>query len=447
MGRFIVQARGPAKFQTNRLSNGVPVALFGNENLNSISVGVFTRVSVPQEDAGENGIAHFLEHMTFKGTARRTAKGIAKAMDKMGGYMNAHTAKEYTCYHMNFLPEMLSPGIDLLADIFINSTLLDADIDMERQVVLEEIHMVEDSPEDYIHDYFPQLLWGNVGIGRPILGIETTLSTIGRVALSRFKSNYFVPENTTISIAGRFTNPQKIMNVLDKHFQWKAVQSPGYATYDRRMIGESSVKLITKDCEQIHFCLGGDGMQYTAANRHAFALLLTVLGGSMSSRLFQEVREKRGLAYSIYAYGAFYRICGYWSIYAGVNARQFPAALRVIFQQLDRLTQNPIPQAELKKAKAHAIGGIVLGLEKSSAWMNWMGKSWLYLDRLIDPSEVVDAISAVTTAEIQALAQLHFNPSRMALAAIGPIDKLSLGSTMSMADLISKISRSRAIQV
>ena len=408
--------------ETIRLGNGGRLLLRHSADANSITIGIFTMVGLHQEPENCSGMAHFLEHMSFKGTQKRSARKITESIDHLGAMINAHTTKEYTCYYVTVLPHSLNKSMDILFDLFVNSVLNPKDIEMEKQVVLEEIHMYEDTPDEHIHDVFSSTILGDHRLGRPILGSSESLASIDQKAIKEFKQHYFNPENLLVSVAGNIPNQAQLVKKINEYCSFK-VKTPSFETYNQVPAVDSKARFISKNIEQVHFCLGAQGLSFDHPDHYKLTMLSTILGGSMSSRLFQKIRENRGWAYSVYSYASFYKYAGLFTVYAGINKTKLIPALRLILKEFQRLMDTPVGAKELRKVKEQLKGNLILSLEKSSSWMNWMGRSSIYFDRILTVDEIIDRIESVTVQDLQRIAQEVFQSQRMAVTAIGPLSK------------------------
>lgn len=421
--------------ETIVLENGATVLLQEIPNANSVSIGYYALAGLLQEEKETNGIAHFLEHMSFKGTKRRSAKQITESVDRIGGSINAHTTKEYTCYYMTMLPHCWDKGLDILSDLYFHSTLGEAEMQLERQVVLEEINMYEDTPDDLIHDVYSSTIWENSKLGRPILGTSETLMGIDRKAIQAFKQHYLNPKNIVVSVAGKIDS-KKVLGALKKVLKLATAETKPFSQFTANPTVHSKVNLMSKTTEQIHFCVGAEGLSITDEKRYSMTLLATILGGSMSSRLFQKIREKKGWAYSVYAYTSAYRHSGLFTIYGGINKDKFSQSLRIILKEFSALQDRHISKSELRKVKEQLKGNLVLSLERSGAWMGWNARSQIYHGRVLDVDEVLEKVEAVSLDDVQMMAQRLFSPEKMALAAIGPAfrEEAGLGFEMFLAE-------------
>lgn len=408
--------------ETIRLGNGGRLLLRHSADANSITIGIFTLVGLHQEPEDCSGMAHFLEHMSFKGTKKRSARQITESIDHLGAMINAHTTKEYTCYYVTVLPHSLNKSMDILFDLFVNSVLEQKDIDMEKQVVLEEIHMYEDTPDEHIHDVFSSTILGKHRLGRPILGSSESLTAIDQKNLKAFKQHYFNPENLLVSVAGNIPNKDQLIKKINEYCSFN-VKTPSFETFNSKPKVDSKTAFLSRDIEQVHFCLGAQGVPFDHPDHYKLTMLSTILGGSMSSRLFQKIRETRGWAYSVYAYASFYKYAGLFTVYAGVNKQKLIPALKLVLKEFDRLMSKPVSQKELRKVKEQLKGNLILSLEKSASWMNWMGRSTIYFDQILSVEDIIERIESVTMQDLQEIAQKVFQSKRMALTAIGPLSE------------------------
>ena len=404
--------------QSMVLDNGMRLVSYANDHFQSVSIGIFTRVGLVQET--EHGMAHFLEHMCFKGTSTLSAEDIASRVDKMGGRINAFTAKEYTCYYLTVLPHFCTEALQLIRDIYVDASLLPDDIHNERGVILEEIHMTHDAPDDWVHDLFYETIWSTNHLGRPILGTPESLNRINHDNLNAFRSHYFVPENCIVSIAGPTSCLSDVESTVMRLFHMPNTVHSSAHSYYETPVTTPLTTLKHRQIEQIHFCLGVKGMRYLSDHHYAMMILSTILGGSMSSRLFQDIREKKGWAYSIYSYATFYQHDGLFVVSGGINKDKFSDTLHCVFDMWESLKTMSCSAAELDKAKQYIKGNFAINLEKSSSWMSFLAKSIMYHDVVQSVTDVYDAIDSVTIDDIQQVSASIFNRQTMALSAIGP---------------------------
>ncbi len=424
------------------LDNGVRVLIKNLPHTRSVSMGIFLIAGLHQETARSNGIAHFLEHMSFKGTDKRTAKQITEEVDRMGGHINAYTSKEFTCYYLKILDHHIMKGLDLLSDIVLNSTIQEADVEMERGVILEEIKMYEDTPDDKIHDLFAQMVWPKTHLGWPIIGTHKTLERISASTLHTFKdSHYLNPKNIVITATGNIPSTRKLMTQIRKLFAPLKASAGNWNKIRDIPSFTAKTKLHRKKIEQVHFCMGTNGIPFASPDHYKLMVLNTILGGTMSSRLFQNIREKHGLAYSIYSYTPFYKTTGLFVISGGVTKKNLHKTIELSMEELHHLKREPVSKAELEKAKEQLKGQVVLGLETPGSWMGWLTKSKLYWNRLIHIEEVLAEIEAVTVENLQKTAQYFFKPQKIAFSAIGPFtEKETIDLTRQVDGSISRLS-------
>lgn len=377
--------------------NGVRIVLERLPAVRSVTVGVWVLTGSRNETPENNGISHFIEHMFFKGTKTRTAQEISEAFDSIGGHVNAFTSKEYTCYYVKVLDTHKEFALDVLADMFFNSVFSDTEMDREKKVVLEEIKMYEDTPDDIIHDLLAKASYGDHPLGYPILGTAKHLRAFTKKMIHTYIQERYTPENIVISVAG---------NVDDSFI----TTVEGYFGHFTTTIHDSSVKhpvFLTetikrdKETEQAHLCLGYKGLRLGDAEANSLIIMNNTLGGSMSSRLFQEVREKRGLAYSVFSYHSAYLDSGFLTIYAGTSNDQLPYLQDTIKQVIDQLLQEGITEKELLSSKEQLKGNLVLSLESTNSRMSSNGKRELLLKKHRTLDEMIEEIDAVSLASVQ----------------------------------------------
>lgn len=407
-------------YQKIVLHNGIRIVTEKIPYLRSISIGIWINSGSRDEEDKNSGISHFLEHLAFKGTEKRSARQIAFEMDSIGGQIDAFTSREYTCYSAKVLDEHLPVAIDLLSDILLNSTLKPADIDKERQVILEEIKFVEDNPADYIYDLLYQSVWSSHPLGRSILGSPESIEGIDRSKLINHLDNHYTPKNIIIAVAGNI-DEGRLKELLEKAFG----SLNKNASSSREAPPEIKRNFIIKEreLEQVHFCLGTKGLRSADENRFEGYLLNTILGGSMSSRLFQKIREDYGLAYSIHSFISPYADTGLLGIYAGTSAEFFEKVLKMSLEEFKLLMTVKVSGDELKKAKEQLKGNLMLSLESSSSRMNQLAKQEMYFERYFSLDEIIDEIEKVTEEKIQRLANRLFDNAFFNLAILGPVKK------------------------
>ena len=405
------------------LSNGMVVLTERMPSVKSASIGVWVRVGSRDESPEVAGVSHFIEHMLFKGTERRSAEEIARAVDAVGGTLDAFTSRESTCFYAKVLGEHLPLAIELLADTFLHSRLDPQDIDRERQVVLQEIKMVEDTPDDLVHDLFAEAIWGDHPVARPILGRKETVLRFTQADIRRHMERFYRPDRTVVAAAGDLGHDQVVELVLRA---FDGFEGRSYHADPPAPISTAAVRVEERDTAQLHLCVGLDGLPYAHEDRYAIYLLNAMLGGSMSSRLFQEVREKRGLAYSIYSYQASYRDCGLLVVYAGTSPESSGQVVDLIRAECARLRDQPIDPRDLQQAKDQLKGNLFLGLEGTSSRMTRLAKTEIYLERNHDLDEIISEIEAVSIDQFQSLARRILREEAFAITSIGPVPQAAL---------------------
>jgi len=401
------------------LENGVRIICEKIPYMRSVSVGIWVGAGSRNEKKEINGISHFIEHMLFKGTKKRSAKEIAESIDSIGGQINAFTAKECTCYYTKTLDTHIDIAIDVLSDMFFNSVFSEKDIEIERKVVLEEISMYEDSPEELVHDFLSETVWENDAIGMPILGTYECLKNINRNKIVDYISNHYLPENTVIAVAGNYDEKVLIENVKKNFESWRSDKVP-VKQYERAQFKVSN-KVKQKDIEQVHICLGFEGIEHGNDDLYSLLALNNVFGGGMSSRLFQKIREEKGLVYSIYSYPSSYCNTGLFTIYAGMSPEHQETFLKLVMDEIKQLVKYGISDDELAKSKEQLKGSYILGLESTSSRMNSLGKSELMLGIVNSPEEILMKIDAVNNEKVREIIDRVFQIEKMSLAAVGNI--------------------------
>ena len=400
--------------------NGVECKIKHLTSSTSVTIAYFFDVGLPSEERNMGGASHFLEHMCFRGTSRRSSFDITREVDALGGQINAYTTKEFTCFFITVLPENLKEGIDILSDIVFHSLLNDADITLEQSIISEEIKMYEDTPDEKIHDEFNALMFDDAYLGKPILGTFDSINHISSSSLRQFYANYFNPSRVKCVIAGPITPSDKnfssLTTALD-HVQWAT--SPAHETTSEIPSTTSSKKHIEKDLEQVHLCIGYPGHHYTHQNRYSLTVLSNILGGSMSSRLFQSVREKEGLAYSIYSSPSFYKNNGTLVIYAGTSPTHLKQTSFLISKEIESLVSNGINAEEFNRSINQLKGNIIINLEGSASWANWIGRQLIYNTRVEAISDIESQLNALTIDRINQTIKDIFDPTKLVSVTLG----------------------------
>ncbi len=409
------------------LPNGVRILSEVVPHVQSVTIGLWAMVGSRDEQPSQNGISHFIEHMLFKGTPKRDALAISKAIDSVGGVLNAFTTREYTCIYAKVLPQHTELAVDVLADAFLHSTFAPDELEKERKVVLQEISMVEDTPDDWVHDLFSESFWPDHPLGRPIQGTAAVLESLKREDLVDYFERYFWPEGLIISAAGALDH-DRLVRLVQEHFVLDRTAPPRAPIPPPAPV--KSVTIRRKNLEQVHVCLGTVGIPQTHPLREAGYLLNTILGGSMSSRLFQEIREKRGLAYSVYSFLSTYADAGQFGVYAGTGPDNVVQVIDLILNELRAIKKNSITQAELDSAKEQLKGSFLLSLESTDSRMDRLAKNEIYYGRHFEADEVVAEIDRVTLDDIHALAAELLGRDTLSLAVLGRVRKSSLTSEL-----------------
>jgi len=410
------------------LPNGLRLIVEPINHVRSVAVGLWVGAGSRCEEAGQAGASHFLEHLLFKGTATRSARDLAEAIDAVGGDMNAYTTKEYTCYYIRALGEHLPLAMELLADILLNSRFDPGDIEKERGVILEEISLYEDTPDELVHDLLAQCLWGSHPLGRSIIGTAGDVKSLTREDLLAFYRAHYHPGNTVLAVAGA-VNPLVVEELAHRLLgSWPAREArpepagggPEAGAASKRPGLRRDRRVRVKETEQVHFCLGTEGRSINHRDRYSLLVLSSLIGGGPSSRLFQAVREERGLAYSVYAFQAAYRDTGVFGIYAGSSPRSAPAVLDLIMAELNAIRRHGITGAELARAKEQIKSSLLMSLECTESRMSRLGRSELLLGRVPAPAAIIRRVEALGQEDIVQLAGQVLDPDHLSLAAVAP---------------------------
>ncbi len=407
-------------YRKDTLANGIRVVSETLPKSRSVSIGVWVKVGSRHEPQELGGVSHFIEHMFFKGTERRSAKDIAIEMDSLGGEMNAFTSQETTTYYAKVVDEHLPTVIDILADILLASRFDPADMEKERKVILEEIKSVEDTPDDYIHELFTSTVWPDNSLGRPILGIPGTIKTLTHQNIISYIESYYLPKEIVISVAGNFEH-SRLIELLNTSFG--RLSRAGVPKKDLTPGFTRATVVKKKQLEQVQICLGCGGLKYAHEDRFVLMALNTVLGNSMSSRLFQEIREQNALAYSIYSYITSYRDTGLLTIYAGTDPSNALEVVRLVTRELKKIKDEGITQAEGLRVKNQIKGSLVLSLESSNSHMSRLARQEIYFGRYHSMDDIIKSVESVALDQVQQLAQQLFTPENLSLTILGPLSK------------------------
>lgn len=403
------------------LDNGIRVVMENIPYVNSISVGVFVNTGTKDESKDINGISHFIEHMVFKGTEKRTAKEIAEAIDNVGGQMNAFTGSEYTCFYIKVLDKHLQIAIDILSDMINNPKFSEEDIENEKKVVLEEIKMYLDSPEDIVFDMLHEIMFKDTPLSFPILGTEDTVSNINRKTLLDYYHNHYTSDNMVISVVGNFEY-KEMMSILNHYFcrnsslKSKAAKK---AYYLPRL--EQGIISKQREFEQVSFCLGMEGIRRDSDDLYPLHLINNTFGGSMSSILFQKIREEKGLAYSVYSAPVSFQESGIFTIYAALGQEEILNVAKLISDEIDVFKEKLMSKSELAKSKEQLKSNYILGMESTFNRMLEIGKSELLLNEILTPEDVLKKIDKVNMDDIERVARKVLDRNKFNIAYIGNI--------------------------
>ncbi|GED00481.1 M16 family metallopeptidase [Bacillus atrophaeus] len=395
--------------------NGVRVVLENNPTVRSVALGVWIGTGSRHETPEINGISHFLEHMFFKGTSTRSARDIAESFDRIGGQVNAFTSKEYTCYYAKVLDEHANYALDVLADMFFHSSFDENELKKEKNVVYEEIKMYEDAPDDIVHDLLSKATYGNHSLGYPILGTEETLDSFNGDSLRQYMDDFYTPDRVVISIAGNVTD--SFIKDVEKWFGTYEAKGAASGMKQPEFYYEKLTR--KKETEQAHLCLGFNGLEVGHPDIYNLIVLNNVLGGSMSSRLFQDVREDKGLAYSVFSYHSSYEDSGMLTIYGGTGAKQLQLLSETIQETLGTLKRDGITPKELENSKEQMKGNLMLSLESTNSKMSRNGKNELLLGKHKTLDEIINELNEVNLESVNGLARRIFTDD-YALALISP---------------------------
>ena len=405
------------KVNKTALDNGVRIVTMAMPHVRSVSMGVWVHVGARDETDAESGLSHFIEHMIFKGTARRSAFQIAKEFDAIGGQTNAFTSMEHTCYHARVLDTQLETMVEILSDIFLHSMFDEREVARERPVICQEIGMVEDSPEEWVHAKMGPAFWGSHALGRSILGSYENVQGFDSQAIRGFFKRLYQPDRILIAAAGN-VNHEHLVQMVAPAFA--TIESGnGFAARQAPVIAGGTI-CKQRDLEQTHVCLGMSGISITDDRRFAASLFNTILGGNMSSRLFQTVREERGLAYAIYSFLTSYADAGMLGIYTAVAPKDAPACLDLIMEQIRGLKQEPVTDENLTHAKEFIKGNLLMAEESPENQMVRLAQNEIYFGRYVPMRDVIDRIDAVQAADLLSLAEGLWCSGRAALTMLGP---------------------------
>ena len=413
----------PTTITRDVLPNGLRLLTERMPHVRSVSIGVWLTRGSRHEPVEQSGIAHFVEHMLFKGTATRSAEDIAQTIDSIGGQMDAFTAKEYAGYYLKVLDEHLPLAVDVLSDIVMRPALTADDIEREKKVVVEEIKMVEDTPDDLVHELFTEGFWPDHPLGRPILGTRETVEALSADGLRQYFTTAYSAPNLIVAAVGNIEHAQ-VRELVLRAFEGLPVVGSPLGDIPPRVVPH--VLIRNKELEQSHVCLGTSGYQQDHVDRYASYVLNIVLGGSMSSRLFQNVREKRGLAYAVFSGLVAYRDAGSVTVYAGCANNAVGELIDVVIGELRRLKAETLPESELRRAKDHLKGSLMLNLESTSSRMSHLARQEIYFDRQFGLDETLEGVERVTQDDVRRVAQDLFTDRGLAATVLGAVNGLDL---------------------
>lgn len=401
------------------LDNGVRVIIEKIPTVRSVALGIWVGTGSRNEEPTNNGISHFIEHMLFKGTKSRSAKEIAESFDQIGGHVNAFTSKEYTCYYARVLDDHAPMALDILSDMFFNSVFDEEEIKKERKVVIEEIKMYDDTPDDLVHDLISKASFPHHSLGYSILGTEDVLNQINQDKILSYINQRYTPSNVVITVAGNVTDGL-LMSIKEQFSTFQRGTEDNSRTIPQFHAG---IKLKKKDTEQAHLCLAFPGLEVGNKDIYALILMNNILGGSMSSRLFQEVREERGLAYSVFSYHSSFRDNGMFTVYAGTAPNQLEEVYSVVVNTLQSLKADGMTKEELKKGKEQLKGSLMLSLESTNSRMSRLGKNELLLGKHLNLDEILQRVDNVSLDHVKETIDKIFNQP-MSIALVSPFEEL-----------------------
>jgi len=414
------------------LPNGVRIITEKIDYVRSVSIGLWIGAGSRDEREGYEGISHFIEHMLFKGTKNRTARDLAESLESVGGQLNAFTTKEYTCFYAKVLDEDMDLANDVLSDMFFNSLFDEKEIEKEKKVVIEEIKMYEDSPDELIHDLFSEYVWNDHPLGKPILGTEESIRGLSREKIIDYLGHHYAPENMVVAVAGKINHEDIIRKLAPVYGEFTR---GGKRILEGTPKGQTIQRYNTKDTEQMHLVMGVPGLGQDDEDIYPMHIINNVLGGGLSSRLFQEIREQRGLAYSVYSYHSTYVDAGMFAIYAGTTPSNTQEVVECILAELQKMRSKGVTADELAKTVAQVKGSLYLGLESVSSRMSRLGKTELSYNRVISPEEMVEKLEKVTLEDVKRVMNRLWIKDKFSLVMMGPA-----GHDVDLQSLFQKVS-------
>ncbi|MDR1537956.1 MAG: insulinase family protein [Clostridiales bacterium] len=416
------------------LDNGLKVALEQMDSVRTVSFGIWVRNGSRNESPESNGISHFIEHMLFKGTSNRSAKQIADDMDEVGGHINAYTTKEYTCYFTKTLSTHFDVALDVLSDMFFNSEFQDSEIKKERNVILEEIDMYEDAPEEMVHDLLQYSVWQGNPLGYPVLGAESSISNFDHDFFVKYFHDNYYPERTVITAVGCFDSDEAVKKIerIFGNYKNPSILPPPFS----KAVYKSCISAKPKEIEQMHLCLGFPCIPAGDPKYYDLIALNTIFGGGMSSRLFQTIREDRGLAYSVYSYSSNFIDTGLFSVYAGLNANQAEEVIKLIFQEIKKLLSEKIGDSQLRKTREQLKSNLIMAMESPSNKMSSLGRSQLIQGRSFSEDQIMEKLDEITYESIRDMAEHIFQIDQVSLSVVGNYGGLDFHEIMKKASAL-----------
>ncbi len=406
----------------DKLNSGIPVVCEQVPDFRSVTVGIWVRAGSATETPEENGISHLIEHMLFKGTEKRSAKQIAMEMDSLGGQINAFTSKECTCYYIKVIDEKLKDGIEILSDLFLNSVFDEKELEKEKGVVLEEIAMYNDTPDEVAHELISSTFFKGTLLEKSILGPAENIKSFGRDDVVSYKERFYGPKNIVVAVAGNF-DMGELMETLNRYFC--NLSAPGVIKSD---LAAAELKhgrknsFVKRDIEQAHLSLAFPGYALSDPERYPLSVLSNIIGASMSSRLFQKIREEKGMAYAVYSYLSMYTATGMFAVYAGTTQRNLQTVIELVLEEMKTLKQDKITKEEFLQSKEQLKGNYILALESTSAKMNSIGKAKLLTGKLITEEETIELVNKVSFEETRAILDKLIDFEACAITAVGKED-------------------------
>ena len=417
MQKPLFERKGDEMTEKTVLENGLTVVFEKIEYVRSVSFGIYVKNGSRNENGANNGISHFIEHELFKGTQKRSAKDIAEEMDEIGGQLNAYTTKEYTCYYAKVLDTQTENAIDIIADMFFNSRFDDCDIEKERKVITEEINMYEDSPEDLVYEILQNEIWKENSLGMPILGTVNTIANINGKNIKEYVKENYRADNTVIAVCGCYDRDE-MLGYIEKYFgRFKGGNAK--KTENKPVIYRKAIVKQEKDIEQLHLCMVSPGVKLGTDENYTLSVINNVFGASMSSMLFQKIREEHGLAYSVYSFGNSFSDTGLFGIYAGLGAEQINDVYSLIYECIEEIKKNGISEKQLRKSREQIKSNYIMGLESTSSRMGMMGRGQLLLGRVLEDDAVLKKIDMVDKERTDKMIKEIFDTDKMSISVVG----------------------------